>query len=75
MWNLKNDTNESRHKAETDTQTQKINIWLTKVSKEGGRDKLGLWDAHIHTAIFKTDKQRGFIIQHGELYSTSYNNL
>ena len=27
--------------------------------KEVGRDKLGVWDRHIHTAIFKIDNQQG----------------
>ena len=30
MWNLKNDTNELIYKTETDSQTQKINLWLPK---------------------------------------------
>ena len=24
-----------------------------------GRDKLGVWDSHLHTSIYKTDKQQG----------------
>ena len=43
MWNLKNDTNELIYKRETDSQTQKTNIWLPK-GRGGGRDKLGGWD-------------------------------
>ena len=43
MWNLKNDTNELIYKTETDSQTQKTNLWLPK-GKSGGRDKLGGWD-------------------------------
>ena len=27
--------------------------------KVGGRDRLGVWDRHVHTAIFKTDNQQG----------------
>ena len=34
---------------------KKINLWLSK-GKEQGRDKLGVWDYHIHTAIHKTGK-------------------
>ena len=33
-WNLKNNTNESMYKAETGSQTQKTNSWLTK--RKGG---------------------------------------
>ena len=25
---------------------------------EGGRDQRGVWDRHVHTAIFKTDNQQ-----------------
>ena len=25
----------------------------------GGRDRLGVWDWHVHTAIFKVDNQQG----------------
>ena len=42
MWNLKNDTDELTYKTETDSQTQKTNLWLPK-GKVGGRDKLGGW--------------------------------
>ena len=41
MWNLKNDTNELIYKTETDSQTQKTNLWLPK--GEGVRDKLEVW--------------------------------
>ena len=30
MWNLKNDMNELIYKAERDSQTAKINLWLPK---------------------------------------------
>ena len=43
MWNLKkNDTNESTYKLETDSQTQKTNLWLSK--GRGVGDKLVVWD-------------------------------
>ena len=45
MWNLKkNGTNEVIYKTETDSQTLKTNLWLTKGKGKGGRDKLGVWD-------------------------------
>ena len=40
------------------TQTSKTNLWLPK-GKGGGRDKSGVWDKHIHTTIYKIDKQQG----------------
>ena len=30
-----------------------------KVGGGGGRDKLGVWDWHIHTTIYKIDNQQG----------------
>ena len=42
MWYLKNNTNESIYKTETDSQTQKTNLWLPK--GKGGRGNLGVWD-------------------------------
>ena len=38
----KNDTNELTYKTETDSQTQKINLWLPK--GRGGSDRLGVED-------------------------------
>ena len=35
MWNLKNDTNELMDKTETDSQTQKTNLWLPKGKELG----------------------------------------
>ena len=33
-----------------------------------GRDNQGVWDGHVHTAIFKTDNQQGLTAQHVDLY-------
>ena len=30
MWNLKNDTNELIYQTDTDSQTQRMNLWLPK---------------------------------------------
>ena len=43
MQNLKNDTNALIYKKETDSQTQKTNLWLPK-GKGSGRGKFGVWD-------------------------------
>ena len=40
-----------------------------------GRDKLGIWNWHIHTTIFKIDKQQGLTIYYRELCSIFYKNL
>ena len=33
---------------------EKMNLWLPR-----RRDTYGLWDGHVHTAIFKMDNQQG----------------
>ena len=43
MWNLKYDTNELIYKTETESQTQKTNLWLPK-GKEGQIRSMGLTD-------------------------------
>ena len=35
----------------------------------GERDNYGVWDGHIHTAVFKMHYQQGPTVQHMELYS------
>ena len=44
MWNLKYDTNELIYKTETDSQTQKTNLWLPTGLAGAERNKLGVWD-------------------------------
>ena len=61
MWNLKNYTNESMYKTETDSQTQKTNLWLPK-GNGGRRNKLRVWDYQLQTTIHKIDKQQGFTV-------------
>ena len=69
MWNLKrNDTDQLTNKMETDSQAQRINLWLPG-GKMRGRDSQGIWDRHVHTAIFKIDNQEGPPVQHRELSS------
>ena len=36
MWNLKHDTNELIYRTETDSQTQRINLWLPRGKVGGG---------------------------------------
>ena len=42
--NLKTDTNEFIYKTETDLQTLKTNLWLSKGRGGENRDKLEVWD-------------------------------
>ena len=74
MQNLKNNTNESVYKSETDSQTQKANYGYQR-GKKGWSGKLVVWDLQIQITIHKIGKQQGFTVQHRELYSVSCNNL
>ena len=47
MRNLKKekkDTNELIYKTETDSQTQRTNLWLPGSGRVGKRDRQGIWD-------------------------------
>ena len=43
MWNIKNNTNESIYKTETDSDIEN-KLMVNKGEREGRRDKLGIWD-------------------------------
>ena len=75
MQNLKNYINELIYKIETDSQTQKTNLWLPK-GIVAGEDKLGIWDQQIHTTIYEIDKQQGPTVSPGNYiqhFVTTYN--
>ena len=76
MQNLKKkkDKNELVYKTETESQTWNTYLWLLK-GKCGPRIKLGVWDWHAHSTIYKTDNQQGLTGHHRELYSISSNIL
>ena len=50
MWNLKYGTNELIYKTETDSQTQRTDLWLPRESGlgEGRSESLGLADAKYY---------------------------
>ena len=48
--------------------SQRTNLWLPE-GRMGERDSQGLWNGHVHTAIFKMDNQEGTSEQHMELCS------
>ena len=65
MWNLKrNDTNELITKQK---ETHRLSLWLPG-GKNGVKDTQGIWNGHVHTAIFKTDSQQGPTVQHMKLF-------
>ena len=58
---------------ETDSQTQRTDLWLPK-GKGRGRDGLAVWDQQMQTLIYRMDKQEGPTVQHSELCSISCEN-
>ena len=43
--------------------------------KDGGRGSWGVWEGHVHGAVFKMDNQQGPTVQHMELGSTLCGSL
>ena len=70
MWNLKYDANELIYETETDSQTEKTDLWLPR-GRGRERDGLGIWAWQMKTITFRVDKQQGPAVQHGKLYSIS----
>ena len=53
MQNLKrSDPSEFIYKTETGLQTHRMNPSLP-AERMGGRESQGVWDPHVHTAVFK----------------------
>ena len=55
MWNLKSGTDGPVYKTDTDVENK---FMVTKGGK--GKNKLGDWDWHKHTTIYKTDNKNLF---------------
>ena len=51
-----------------------MNFWLLWGGL-WGRGSWGVWDGHIHTAVFKMDSQQGPTIEYMELCSMLYGSL
>ena len=70
MWNLKY-RNKAIYKRETDSQTQRTDLWLSRWRGlgEGQTGSLRLADANYF--INRMGKQQDSIVQHRELYSVS----
>ena len=58
MVSLKNDTNEFIYKTEilTDLENQ---VYGYQGEGVKGRDRLGVWDWHVHSTIFKINNKQG----------------
>ena len=58
MWNLKYDINEFIYETETNSQTQRTDLF-----QWGGRgwrrDGVGVWDQQMQIIIYRMDKQQG----------------
>ena len=75
MWNLiKNDTHELICETETDSQSQRADLWLP-VRTSSEREGRGDWDEQMQTIIYRMDKQQGPTVYHRELYPISCDKL
>ena len=57
MWNLKYDTNELIYETETDSQTERTDLW----GPRGGgweREGVGIWGLQVQTSKYRMDKQQ-----------------
>ena len=52
-----------------------MDLGFAKRQGTGGRDSSGVWDGHVHTAVFKMDDQQGPAGQHRELCSVLCGSL
>ena len=56
-----------------------LKVWRMNLRLPGrgikGGDSQGVWDQHIHTAVFKMNNQLGPTVQHTELCSKLYGSL
>ena len=57
MWNLKYDANEPIYEAETDSQTQRTDLWLPRWG--GGGGWTGSLGQQMQTIIYRMNKQQG----------------
>ena len=64
MWNLKYDTKALIYKIETDPETQKTNLWLSKGKGRGGEInwEFGISRSKLQTTMYKIDEQQGPIV-------------
>ena len=60
------------------TQTYRINLWLLGGGGVWGKNRLGIWDGHVDTAVFKIGNQQAptlLLLLSRELCSVFCNNL
>ena len=61
---LKNDTNEFIYKTETDSQSQRMNLWLPR-GKGLGRDSQGVWDEMYSLVYLKQITNKDLLCKTG----------
>ena len=71
MWNLKYDTNKLIYETETDSQTQRTDLWLPRGKGQGGGVDGEFGVSRCKLLYIEMDKQQGPTVQHRELYSIS----
>ena len=54
----RNKPSELTFKTERDSQTWRTSLWLPE-ERRGEKTVGGVWDRHVHTAMFKMDNQQG----------------
>ena len=72
--NFFNDTNERIYNTETDSSILKPNYGFQRRNMVE-RDKLGVWDYHTQTTVYKIDNQQGPTVEHREIYLRACNNI
>ena len=71
IWNLKQGPNEPIYKRETESQTQRRDLWLPKGRGVEEREVLGVWDQQMQNVVYSMDKQQGPTVQCRKSYSKS----
>ena len=66
VWNQKYGANEPIYKTETDSQTQRTDLWLPRGMGGRERNGLGVWGWQMQTTAFRMDNQQGPTVQHRE---------
>ena len=57
------------YKTETDTQTQKTKLMVTKGKRAWGRDKLGVLDQQIQNTAYKIGEKQNPTVWHRKLFN------
>ena len=67
MQTLKQDTNEPLYETETESWTQKTDLWMPG-RDDWERDEVAGWGWQKQATLYRMNKQQGPTVQHRELY-------